>query len=49
MVIVGGIIPDVDIPKLEAMGVAGIFLPGTPMQDIVKFIQTRVQPSAEAL
>jgi methylmalonyl-CoA mutase C-terminal domain/subunit len=47
-VIVGGIIPDVDIPKLEAIGVAGIFLPGTPMQDIVKFIQQRVQPSAEA-
>ncbi len=27
----GGIIPDVDIPKLNAMGITGIFLPGTPM------------------
>ncbi len=39
LVVVGGIIPDVDIPKLNAMGVRGIFLPGTPMQDIVDFIR----------
>src|SRR3569832_1008867 len=31
LVLVGGIIPDVDIPKLQAMGVKGIFLPGGPM------------------
>jgi len=49
IVLVGGIIPDVDVPKLEAMGVAGVFLPGSPMQDIVTFIQQRVQPRAEAL
>src|SRR6266566_5222448 len=34
LVLIGGIIPDVDIPKLEALGVRGIFLPGTPMQKI---------------
>ena len=33
LVVVGGIIPDVDIPRLREMGVKGIFLPGTPMQD----------------
>ena len=33
LVVVGGIIPDVDIPKLQRCGVEGIFLPGTPMQD----------------
>ena len=38
MVVVGGIIPDVDIPKLNGIGVRGIFLPGTPMQEIVDFI-----------
>lgn len=38
MVVVGGIIPDVDIPRLNEMGVRGIFLPGTPMQEIVDFI-----------
>lgn len=48
-VLVGGIIPDVDIPKLKAMGVKGIFLPGSSMQDIIDFINTRVQPRAEAV
>ncbi|HEV2985927.1 MAG TPA: cobalamin B12-binding domain-containing protein [Vicinamibacterales bacterium] len=38
LVVIGGIIPDVDIPKLKEMGVKGIFLPGTPMQDIIDFI-----------
>src|SRR5262245_13089063 len=38
LVVVGGIIPDVDIPKLNAIGIKGIFLPGTPMQEIVDFI-----------
>jgi methylmalonyl-CoA mutase C-terminal domain/subunit len=38
LVVIGGIIPDVDVPKMEAAGVKGIFLPGTPMQDIVAFI-----------
>jgi methylmalonyl-CoA mutase, C-terminal domain len=38
LVVVGGIIPGVDIPKLKEMGVKGIFLPGTPMQEIVDFI-----------
>jgi methylmalonyl-CoA mutase C-terminal domain/subunit len=39
LVVIGGIIPDVDIPKLKEIGVKGIFLPGTPMQQIVDFIQ----------
>src|SRR5678816_2630562 len=39
LVVVGGIIPDVDIPKLNAIGIQGIFLPGTPMQEIVDFIR----------
>jgi methylmalonyl-CoA mutase, C-terminal domain len=37
-VVVGGIIPDQDVPKLNALGIRGIFLPGTPMQQIVDFI-----------
>ncbi|HXE79850.1 MAG TPA: cobalamin B12-binding domain-containing protein [Vicinamibacterales bacterium] len=47
LVVVGGIIPDVDIPKLKAIGVHGIFLPGTPMQQIVDFIQTHVRSRQE--
>ena len=39
LVVVGGIIPDVDIPRLQEIGVRGIFLPGTPMQEIVDFIR----------
>ncbi len=49
LVIVGGIIPDVDIPKLRSIGVEGIFLPGSAMQDIVHFITERVRPRAEAV
>ena len=48
-VLIGGIIPDVDIPKLKEIGVAGVFLPGSPMKDIIEFINQRVQPQAQAL
>jgi methylmalonyl-CoA mutase C-terminal domain/subunit len=43
LVVIGGIIPDVDIPKLKEMGIRGVFLPGTPMQDIIDFINTNVR------
>ena len=43
LVVIGGIIPDVDIPKLRELGVKGIFLPGTPMQDIIDFINTNAR------
>jgi len=49
LVVVGGIIPDVDIPKLHAMGVEGVFLPGTPMQEIVDFINGHVRPRTETV
>lgn len=38
-VLVGGIIPEVDIPKLTALGVARVFGPGTPMDEIVQFLR----------
>ena len=43
LVVIGGIIPDVDIPKLKALGVKGVFLPGTPMQEIIDFINTNAR------
>jgi methylmalonyl-CoA mutase C-terminal domain/subunit len=43
LVVIGGIIPDVDIPKLKDIGVKGIFLPGTPMLDIVEFINSHAR------
>src|SRR6202008_3596632 len=42
LVLVGGIIPEVDVPGLKAIGVKGIFLPGTPMQEIIDFINANV-------
>ena len=48
LVVIGGIIPDVDIPRLQEIGIKGIFLPGSPMQDIVDFINANVHPRAEA-
>jgi methylmalonyl-CoA mutase C-terminal domain/subunit len=38
LVVIGGIIPDVDVPRLKEIGVKGVFLPGTPMQEIIDFI-----------
>lgn len=39
--IVGGIIPEADIPKLEALGVARVFTPGAPLPEIAEFIRQR--------
>jgi len=49
LVVVGGIIPDVDIPKLNDIGITGIFLPGTSMQEIVEFIRQHAQPRVELI
>lgn len=38
LVVLGGIIPDADIPLLNQLGIRGVFLPGTPMQDVVRFV-----------
>jgi methylmalonyl-CoA mutase C-terminal domain/subunit len=43
LVVIGGIIPDVDVPRLKEIGVKGIFLPGTPMQEIIDFINTNAR------
>jgi methylmalonyl-CoA mutase C-terminal domain/subunit len=40
----GGIIPDDDIPAIKAMGVAGVFGPGTPMEEAVRFVRDNVTP-----
>jgi methylmalonyl-CoA mutase cobalamin-binding domain/chain len=38
-VLVGGIIPEADAAQLMQMGVARVFGPGTPLDDIVAFVQ----------
>ncbi len=40
-VVVGGTIPGDDIPELKKLGVAEVFTPGSPTQDIVDFIRER--------
>jgi len=47
LVVVGGIIPDADIPALNALGITGVFQPGTPMQGIVDFIRGHVAARVE--
>jgi len=44
LVLVGGIIPDQDAQKLRDIGVAGVFQPGSRMQDIIDFINKHVRP-----
>jgi methylmalonyl-CoA mutase cobalamin-binding domain/chain len=44
-VMVGGIVPEADVPKLQQMGVARVFGPGTALQEIVAFLQ---EPRAPA-
>src|ERR1043166_7986733 len=39
-VLVGGIIPETDVPKLLEMGVARVFGPGTSMTEIVEFVKS---------
>jgi methylmalonyl-CoA mutase, C-terminal domain len=42
LVMAGGILPDEDIPAIEAMGIKGNFGPGTPLSAISAFVRTQV-------
>ena len=46
LVILGGIIPDADLPSLKAMGVSAVFRPGTAMQEIIDFIEANITAKA---
>ncbi|MBN2414824.1 cobalamin B12-binding domain-containing protein [bacterium] len=35
----GGVIPDDDIPGLTAAGIEAVFTPGTPIKDVIAFIE----------
>ncbi|MFN8475147.1 MAG: cobalamin B12-binding domain-containing protein [Anaerolineae bacterium] len=48
LIIAGGIIPDEDVPQLKALGISGIFGPGTSTQDIVAFINANVRRTSVA-
>jgi methylmalonyl-CoA mutase C-terminal domain/subunit len=46
LVIVGGIVPDADIPGLKEAGIAAVFQPGATTQEIVDFIRSHVKQAA---
>ena len=46
VVVVGGTIPNQDIPELKELGVAEVFTPGAPTQAIIDFIRDRVGSAA---
>ena len=48
LVVVGGTIPDEDVPMLLESGVAGVFQSGSKLTDIVEFIETRVAATRQA-
>ncbi|HDP24140.1 MAG TPA: cobalamin B12-binding domain-containing protein [Deltaproteobacteria bacterium] len=49
MVLVGGIIPEADIPGMLEMGVARVFTAGTPIGDIAAFITEQLRDAGETL
>ena len=48
IVVVGGIIPEVDRQPLTDLGIAEVFGPGTTTGSIVEFIQEKIKERAEA-
>src|SRR3954452_23114180 len=42
----GGIIPDDDLPALQAAGVKGVFTPGTSLAQIIDWVRANVVPRA---
>jgi len=48
VVLVGGIIPDEDIPRLKEMGVAAVFTPGAPLPSIANWLAVTLDEREEA-
>ncbi len=49
LVVVGGIIPDADVPALEEMGVSRVFTPGTPLPEIARWLADALDQREEAV
>src|SRR5690348_9932271 len=43
LVMAGGILPDEDLPVIEAMGIQGCYGPGTPTEEIINFVRNNVR------
>lgn len=44
LVMAGGILPDEDLPAIEALGIRGNFGPGTSLPTIIEYVQANVNP-----
>jgi methylmalonyl-CoA mutase, C-terminal domain len=49
LLILGGTIPQADIPALKEKGVAEVFGPGTPLDTIVNFLRENIKPKTANL
>jgi methylmalonyl-CoA mutase, C-terminal domain len=49
LIIVGGIIPEVDIPVLKEQGVSAVFTPGAPLESIGSWLAEALDAREEAL
>jgi methylmalonyl-CoA mutase C-terminal domain/subunit len=47
LVCAGGIIPPPDVEAVKAMGIRGVFGPGTSMDEAVQFIRENVRPATD--
>jgi methylmalonyl-CoA mutase, C-terminal domain len=43
IVVVGGIIPDVDVPALKEAGVSAVFGPGTTIAEVAEFLRANAR------
>ena len=43
IVICGGIIPEEDVPKLKEAGIKEVFLPGTPLEEIIRWTKENIK------
>ena len=43
LVAAGGILPDEDVPAIQAMGIKGCFGPGTSTEEIIEFVRNNIQ------
>ena len=44
VVVGGGIIPEEDVPRLKGAGIKEVFLPGTSLDEILKWTEENVKP-----
>lgn len=48
LVVVGGIIPDEDVPRLKQAGIAEVFQPGAPTTAIITYIRDHTRNAARS-